>query len=157
MRQTAFLNSKGVTLVEVMISLVILLIVFMGLIQASMVSINSNVRNEVMDGATGIASEYMSRAKSTSIDALAGVSICPAPPPPYIPPPPPATFGNVTAFPPVTRQVRNASQTYNVNTSSCFYDASLSNALVRVTVTYQYPGDVANPHTTNIDSFVRRP
>src|SRR5512143_830774 len=58
------IDSRGVTLVEVMISLVILLIVFMGLIQASLLSINHNMRNSVRDEAVRIAAESMSRLRS---------------------------------------------------------------------------------------------
>jgi len=67
------INKKGVTLVEVMISLVILLIVSMGLLQASLLSIDSNVRNELRDEAVRIASEGMAKRRGavnppTSID-----------------------------------------------------------------------------------------
>ncbi len=50
-------GSRGVSLVEVMISLVILLIVSMGLIQASLLSVDVNIRNELRDEAVRIASE----------------------------------------------------------------------------------------------------
>ncbi len=66
------LDSRGVTLVEVMISLVILLIVFMGLIQASLLSINHNLRNEIRDEAVRVAAEYMSRTRSDSFGNLVG-------------------------------------------------------------------------------------
>lgn len=61
------MNNKGVTLVEVMIALVVLLIVFMGLIQASIVTIDSNVRNVMRDEAVRIASEYMAVTKGTAL------------------------------------------------------------------------------------------
>ena len=142
MRQTAFLNSKGVTLVEVMISLVILLLVFMGLIQASIVSINSNMRNLVRDGATLVAAEYMSRAKATPIDTLTA-TVC-------------GTYTTVNVT--LNRQVRQLLQKYQVATSGCFTDATKQNAQVYVTVTYTYPGDAAAVlQTTIINSIVQRP
>ena len=147
--QNRRLNQKGVTLVEVMISLVILLVVFMGLIQASLVSINSNLRNAVRDGATSIVAEYMSRAKATPIDTLAGAVMCAAAPP----------FNTTQVV--LRRQVRNAIQQYAVETDACFIDAGLNSAQVTVLVTYTYPGeDPANPlnqKTTRINSIVRRP
>lgn len=149
MQQTAFLNKKGVTLVEVMISLVILLFVFMGLIQASLVSINSNLRNEIRDGAASLAAEYMARAKATPIDTLAGAIIC------TVPPAAPA-LNRITAN--ITRQVRSATQPYTVWTDSCFTDAAnRNNAMVTVTVTYTNPDDLVNVQTQTINSMVKRP
>lgn len=57
-------NNRGVTLVEVMISLVILLIVFMGLIQASLLSMQSNMKNVLRDEAVRITSDRMSILRS---------------------------------------------------------------------------------------------
>jgi len=56
-------NKKGVTLVEVMISLVILLVVFLGLIQASLLSIEHNMKNEMRDEAVRIAAAAVERLK----------------------------------------------------------------------------------------------
>ncbi len=63
-------NKEGVTLVEVMISMVILLLVFVGLIQASLLVIDINLRNEVRDEAVRIASEYMTRTRATNWTSL---------------------------------------------------------------------------------------
>ena len=59
-------GNRGVTLVEVMISLVILLIVFMGLIQASLLSIQSNMRNVLRDEAVRITSDRMSALRTAA-------------------------------------------------------------------------------------------
>lgn len=59
-------GSRGVTLVEVMISLVILLIVFMGLIQASLLSMQSNMKNVLRDEAVRITSDRMSALRSAT-------------------------------------------------------------------------------------------
>jgi len=61
-------KNRGVSLVEVMIALVVLLIVFMGLIQASLVSIQSNVKNELRDDAVRITSDRMARLRVISLD-----------------------------------------------------------------------------------------
>lgn len=61
---------RGVSLVEVMIALTVLLIVFMGLIQASLVSIQSNMRNLLRDEAVTIASEQISRLRGANYDDM---------------------------------------------------------------------------------------
>jgi hypothetical protein len=58
--------------VEVMIALVILLMVFMGLIQASIVSINVNMRNNLRDEAVRLSSDLMVRLRAASFDDLDG-------------------------------------------------------------------------------------
>ncbi len=163
--QNRGLNQKGVTLVEVLISLVILLIVFMGLIQASILSINHNLRNAMRDEAVRIASEYMSRARSTAnIDNIAGapaagtaVLCCP---------PNTCVF---TALAPsglstaVNRGIRNMNWTFNVTTTGCYTDATYSIAEATVTVNYIYPeqptADLLDPNkrqTTSANSRVKR-
>lgn len=64
MQITAPGNNKGVTLVEVMIALVVLLFVFLGLLQAAILSIESNVRNEVRDAAVQIAVDDITQART---------------------------------------------------------------------------------------------
>jgi len=59
------LNKKGVTLVEVMIALVVLLIVFMGLFQTAILSIESNTTNLLRDEMTRVTAEIASEAKNT--------------------------------------------------------------------------------------------
>lgn len=61
-------GNKGVTLVEVLISLVILLLVFMGLIQASLLSIQSNMRNVLRDEAVRITADRMARLRSVAFN-----------------------------------------------------------------------------------------
>ncbi len=75
-RMSEKMNSKGVTLVEVMISMAILLVVFMGLIQASLLSINHNMRNATRDEAVRIGGEAMSllRAFNYSCGELNGTT-----------------------------------------------------------------------------------
>jgi prepilin-type N-terminal cleavage/methylation domain-containing protein len=70
MPRTALRDNKGVSLVEVMISLVILLIVFMGLIQASIVSIDVNMRNELRDEAVRLSSDLMAQLRAAPFDDL---------------------------------------------------------------------------------------
>jgi prepilin-type N-terminal cleavage/methylation domain-containing protein len=42
-------NSRGVSLVEVMIALTVLLVVFLGLMQAALLSIEQNMKNLLRD------------------------------------------------------------------------------------------------------------
>jgi prepilin-type N-terminal cleavage/methylation domain-containing protein len=122
-------NSRGVTLIEVMISLVILLIVFMGLIQASLLSINHNVRNEMRDEAVRVAAEYMSRTRSDVFSNLAAL---------------PPGFRPFPANPPVdpfivTRNFRNIQHNYQVERQIESLDANTNRIAIRVS--WWYPGD----------------
>lgn len=58
------LNKKGVSLVEVMIALVILLLVFLALMQTALVSIDANIRNLLRDEAVSIAEQRMTALKN---------------------------------------------------------------------------------------------
>jgi prepilin-type N-terminal cleavage/methylation domain-containing protein len=129
------MNNKGVTLIEVMIALVVLLIVFMGLIQASLVSIDQNVRNEVRDEAVRIAAEYMTRTRATVFSDVTATGInCAAPP---------ATW---TAFPTVARNFRNMPVTYTVGRCVDVLDAENKRVGVSVTWTYK-AGEPPITHT----------
>lgn len=81
-------NKKGLTLVEVMIALVILLLVSLALMQTALVSIDSNMRNVLRDEAVRIAEERMEQARNlkftqtatdliSDADSLAGAD-CPS-------------------------------------------------------------------------------
>jgi prepilin-type N-terminal cleavage/methylation domain-containing protein len=107
------INKKGVSLVEVMISLVILLIVSMGLLQASLLSIDSNVRNELRDEAVRIASESMAEKRSAFDDSNSSSSI--------------------------ERTFRNQKVTFTSDTVSSILDADSKQ--VTVTVGWDYHGE----------------
>ena len=132
------MNNKGVTLVEVMIALVVLLIVFMGLIQASLVSIDQNVRNEVRDEAVRIAAEYMTRTRATAFGNVTATGINCA-----------AASATWTAFPgtpTVTRNFRNMSVTYNIG--RCVDVLDTENSRVGISVTWTYKaGEPPITHT----------
>jgi prepilin-type N-terminal cleavage/methylation domain-containing protein len=61
-------TETGFSLVEVMIALVVLLLVFMGLMQAALLGIDSNLRNIFRDEALRIAAERMEEAKGLPFD-----------------------------------------------------------------------------------------
>ncbi len=68
MQRIALRNRRGVTLVEVLIALVVLLIVFMGLMQVSIVAIQGNMRNVLRDEAVRLTADRMNRLRSVSFD-----------------------------------------------------------------------------------------
>ena len=70
MLQTALRNKRGVTLVEVMIALVILLVVFMGLIQASLLTIENTATTALRDEAVSLAAETVTALKTGPFDNL---------------------------------------------------------------------------------------
>lgn len=61
---TVLLNNKGLTLVELMIALVILLLVSLALMQTALVGIDSNMRNVLRDEAVRIAEMRMEQARN---------------------------------------------------------------------------------------------
>jgi len=70
-------NRKGLTLIEVMISLVVLLLVFLALMQTALVSIDSNMINVLRDEAVNIAEERMNNARNVPFDTLASLPAAP--------------------------------------------------------------------------------
>lgn len=70
MEQAVIKDKKGLTLIEVMISLVVLLIVFLGMMQTIALSVNLNVKNSLRDEAVRIAHERMVALKNTPFDNL---------------------------------------------------------------------------------------
>lgn len=126
-------SSRGVSLVEVMIALVVLLVVFMGLIQASLLSIEYNVRNEIRDEAVRVASEAMAQSRrefSTLTD----------------------TATDCAPLAPVDRTIRNQTIAFSRCRVVKDLDTSASNKQVTVTVTWKYRGEDLS-HTIN--SIVR--
>lgn len=84
----ALLNKKGVTLIELMVSLVILLIVSLALMQTSLLGISTNVKNQIRDEAVNIAEMRMIGLRSlpftdtlthADLTATAGVNETPVP------------------------------------------------------------------------------
>ncbi|MBI5633001.1 MAG: prepilin-type N-terminal cleavage/methylation domain-containing protein [Nitrospirae bacterium] len=122
-------NSRGVTLIEVLIAMTVLLIVFMGLIQASIVAIGANTRNEIRDEAARFTSELMTRLRSAPFEDLDGVlAATPAAPDP-------ASF---TVNPALTsRTIRNATVSYTVGVVIASIDADHKQITINTTWTWQ--------------------
>lgn len=140
-------GNSGVSLVEVMISLVVLLIVFLGLIQASIVTIDHNLRNELRDEAVRIASDALARLRTTDFDDLllsdtagAAVEAFPGDAPPN----------------PV-RNFRNAAVTFMIDKTIADLDANTKQVTIIVTWEWKDRTVAAgNPYTHTISSIVRR-
>ena len=58
------LNKEGVSLVEVMIALVVMLLVFFALMQTALVGIDSNTRNSLRNEAVNIAEQRMNEVRN---------------------------------------------------------------------------------------------
>jgi prepilin-type N-terminal cleavage/methylation domain-containing protein len=67
-KQNLHIKQDGVSLVEVLIALVVLLLVFMGLLQAALLGIDSNMRNILRDEAVTVAAMRMEEARSIPFD-----------------------------------------------------------------------------------------
>ena len=134
-------DSKGVTLVEVMIALVILLLVFMGLIQASIVSINANMRNETRDEAARLTSDIMTQLRAAPFDDLDRSPITAAPASPD-----PANFTVAAAL--TTRSIRNATIPYTVNVIIQALDAN--HKQITITTQWTWQGELM---THRIDTY----
>jgi len=63
-------NRDGFSLVEVMISLIVLLLVFMGLMQSALLGIDNNMRNILRDEAIRIAAERMEETRNMPFNSV---------------------------------------------------------------------------------------
>ena len=68
MAQAVLINKKGMTLVEVMIAMLLSLVIFLALMQTSLISINQNMRNILRDEAGRVADMRMSELKNLLFD-----------------------------------------------------------------------------------------
>ena len=69
-KRAAITAQQGVSLVEVMVALVVLLLVFIGLLQAAILSIDNNMRNVLRDEAVTLASAAMEDARGRPFDSV---------------------------------------------------------------------------------------
>lgn len=65
------LNDRGSSIIEVLVALVLTSIIFAGLVQSSLVSMNMNMKNLLRDEAISIAEDRVNEAKNLAFDALA--------------------------------------------------------------------------------------
>lgn len=137
MLQTVLQNKKGLTLVEVMIALVVLLLVFLALMQTALVSIDSNMINVLRDEAVNIAEESMNDARNTPFNNLAAGTTDVSPPP--------KSLRNIAAF------TYTASRTVS--------DINTDSKQVVITVTWDWKERTTangNPYIHTISTVLRR-
>ncbi len=70
MEQAVLINKKGMTLIEVMFALVILLIASLALMKTAMLGINMNVQNALRDEAANVAEAEMNYLRSQTFDNI---------------------------------------------------------------------------------------
>jgi prepilin-type N-terminal cleavage/methylation domain-containing protein len=131
------LNKKGMTLVEVLIALVVLLLVSLAMMQTALVSIDSNMRNVLRDEAVSIAEMGMSEAKNTSFSSLSAGTSSP---------------------PPVLRNFRNI-QNFPFTVVRTVTDLNVDNKQVNIVVTWDWKENTVangNPYTHTISTIVKR-
>jgi type IV pilus assembly protein PilV len=92
-------NSKGFALVETLVAMVIVLVGLLGLVQGTLLSIDSNMRSLYRDEAVRLADERINVLRSRSVDNT------------NLP------TGTVSPCPTVVRNFRNVSKTYTVCTT----------------------------------------
>lgn len=128
-------NNKGVSLVEVMIALVVLLLVFMALLQTALLSIDNNLRNLLRKEAISIADQKMIWLKNRPFDhgdLTAGLT-CP-------PNPLPAEA--------IQRDFRSLTRTFNVCVNIVDLDAAPDTKRVEVVVGWNHRNEAPPLPTT---------
>lgn len=144
MPQTVLNDKKGMTLIEVVIALLVLLIVFLALMQTALVGIDANMLNVLRDEAVGIAEQSMTDVRNMSFDCLASEKLID-----------PST-GSCTIFSPSTVPVqRNLRNKSNFPYQVLRTVTNLSTDTVQVVITIAWDWK-ENPYTHTISTIVRR-
>jgi len=128
------LDKKGLSLVEVMISLVIVLLVFLALMQTALVSIDANTANILRDEAVSMAEAGMSNARNSPFDSLGTTSSVQY-----------RSFKSMTNFPFTVATVVN--------------DLNVDNKQVDITITWGWKEKTVangNPYTYRVSTILRR-
>ena len=142
------LNKKGMTLVEVLIAMVVLLLVSLAMMQTALVSIDSNMINVLRAEAVSIAEERMNEARNLAFNqttdnlvsdttSLSGADC-------------PSGFSATGVL--VERNLRNISG-FDFCTNRAVTTLNTDNKQVTITVGWKWK---ENPYTHSISSIVRR-
>ncbi len=130
-------DKKGLTLVEVLIAMVVLLLVSLALMQTALMSIDSNVKNLLRDEAVSIAETEMNEARNIEFDALASAAA--------------AT---------ITRQIRglkdpaDATRDFPYTVTRTVNNLTTDNSQIDITVAWSWKGE---PYSHGTTTIVRRP
>jgi Tfp pilus assembly protein PilV len=139
MEQTVLFNKKGVTLIEVMISLLLIMIVFLALMQTTVIGISTNLQNSLRDEAVGIAEMRMNQLKSLSFtDSFVDANLAATPP-------------TGTAETAISRNIRSFSLNYTPTRTIA--DISLDSKQITIQIAWTYKNQV---YTQTITSIMRK-
>jgi type II secretory pathway pseudopilin PulG len=126
-------KASGMTLVEVLVSLVIVFIVFLGLSSSGLVVLDQNIKNELRDEAVSVADRAVQDARRASFDNLATL---------------PAAN--------VLRQVRNVNRPFTVTRTVTTLDGD--NRQVTINVAWsRIEGHQTRSYSHQVVTIVRRP
>jgi len=132
MAHTVRQNNKGISMIEVLFSIVILMIVSMALMQTSIVGVQANLKNSLREEASRIADETIGDLRSRVFSAAITDSQLDA--------------GTTNAT--VTRNFRSFKTDYSVKTT--IGDISASSKQASVEVTWNFKGSAYKHITTAI-------
>jgi type II secretory pathway pseudopilin PulG len=133
MAQPVTKNNGGMTLVEVLVSLVIVFVVFLGLSASGLVVLNENIKNELRDEAVSVADKAVQDARRTVFDNLATL-----------------------APDNVLRPVRNVDRPFTVTRTVA--DLDLDNKQVTIDVAWtRIEGSQTRSYSHQVATIVRRP
>jgi Tfp pilus assembly protein PilV len=82
MAQTVIRDNRGITLIEVLISFLLVMVTSLALIQSSLVAMNTNVINELRNEAVKVAELKMDELRQTPFPAVGATNALTALPPP---------------------------------------------------------------------------
>jgi len=128
----AGLNNKGMSLLEIMISMLILTVVSMALLQTSLLGYQENLRNSLRDEAIRMADKTIGDLRAR----------------PYTQAYSDPLLNSGTTVTTVTRNIRSAQKDYTVTTT--INDISAFTKQVTAAVTWQYRGTQFSHSTTVI-------
>ncbi len=130
MAQCALSNKKGMTLLEVLYALVILLIASLALLKMAALSISTNVQNVIRDEAVNAAEARMNDLRSLPYDDI-------------------STAATPTV---VSRNVRNFTVDYSLE--SPVIDINANSKQITVSAAWSYKGQA---YTHSITTILRKP
>ncbi len=113
MERIAIFNKKGVTLIEMMIALVILLVVSLALMQTALIGIKANLQNTLRDEAVSVAEMRINQLRSLPFDSIPDAET------------------------PVTRDFRGFTQTYTPTRTIDVINANSKQISILVSWTYR--------------------
>lgn len=129
MQTIVLADKRGFSQIEILLSLVLLLLVFLALAQTAIVGIDSNMTNILRDEAVSIAEMRMNETRNIPFDNL------------------------VASNDTVNRDFRNIAN-FQYTVTRQVTDLNLNNKQIDITVTWNWKG---NPYTHSITTIVRRP